>query len=35
MSSDPNKRHFQKTSEWDDFDIEDLEPGVSKEFIDF
>ena len=35
MRSDPNKRHFQKTSEWDDFDFEDLEPGLRKEFIDF
>ena len=24
MRSDPNKRHFQKTSEWDDFDFKDL-----------
>ena len=35
MRSDPNKRHFQKTSEWDDFDFKDLEPGLRKEFIDF
>ena len=35
MRSDPNKRHFKKTSAWDDFDFEDLEPGLRKEFIDF
>ena len=31
----PKQKHFQKTSEWDDFDFEDLEPGLRKEFIDF
>ena len=35
MRSDPNKTHFKKTSAWDDFDFEDLEPGLRKEFIDF
>ena len=35
MRSDPNKTHFKKTSDWDDFDFENLEPGLRKEFIDF
>ena len=35
MRSDPNKRHFQKTSEWDDFDFEDLEPGLGKSLLTF
>ena len=35
MRSDPNKTHFKKTSDWDAFDFENLEPGLRKEFIDF
>jgi magnesium-protoporphyrin IX monomethyl ester (oxidative) cyclase len=35
MKSDPNKTHFRKTDAWDDFDFDDLEPGLRKEFIDF
>ena len=35
MKSDPNKNHFKKNSDWDDFDFKDLEPGLRKEFIDF
>ena len=33
MRSDPNKTHFKKTSAWDDFDFEDLEPGLRLSLI--
>ncbi len=35
MKSDPNKGHFKKTEAWDDFKLDELPPGLRKEFIDF
>ncbi|MEO1281203.1 MAG: magnesium-protoporphyrin IX monomethyl ester (oxidative) cyclase [Pseudomonadota bacterium] len=35
MKADPNKSHFKRTEAWDDFDLNDLEPGLRKEFVDF
>ncbi len=35
MRSDPNKGHFKRNDEWDDVKLEDLPPGLRKEFIDF
>jgi magnesium-protoporphyrin IX monomethyl ester (oxidative) cyclase len=35
MKDDPNKTHFRRTEEWDKVLLEDLEPGLRKEFVDF
>ena len=35
MQDDPNKGHFKRTEAWDDFDINELDPALQKEFIDF
>jgi magnesium-protoporphyrin IX monomethyl ester (oxidative) cyclase len=35
MRDDPNKTHFRRTEEWDKVSLEDLEPGLRKEFVDF
>jgi len=35
MRADPNKGHFKRTEAWDDFDLNDLEPELRKEFVDF
>jgi magnesium-protoporphyrin IX monomethyl ester (oxidative) cyclase len=35
MKSDPNKTHFRRTEEWDQMSLDDLEPGLRKEFVDF
>ncbi|MEL6201155.1 MAG: magnesium-protoporphyrin IX monomethyl ester (oxidative) cyclase [Pseudomonadota bacterium] len=35
MRSDPNKGHFKKNDDWDQIDIDALEPELRKEFIDF
>jgi magnesium-protoporphyrin IX monomethyl ester (oxidative) cyclase len=35
MKSDPNKSHFRRTDEWDEMSLDDLEPGLRKEFVDF
>jgi magnesium-protoporphyrin IX monomethyl ester (oxidative) cyclase len=35
MKDDPNKTHFRRTEEWDKVSLEDLEPGLRKEFVDF
>ncbi|MEM1371557.1 MAG: ferritin family protein, partial [Pseudomonadota bacterium] len=35
MRDDPNRKHFKRTEAWDDFDINDLPPGLQKEFVDF
>jgi magnesium-protoporphyrin IX monomethyl ester (oxidative) cyclase len=35
MRDDPNKEHFRRTAEWDKVSLDDLEPGLRKEFVDF
>jgi magnesium-protoporphyrin IX monomethyl ester (oxidative) cyclase len=35
MRDDPNKTHFRRTEEWDKVSLDDLEPGLRKEFVDF
>ncbi|MEL6436289.1 MAG: magnesium-protoporphyrin IX monomethyl ester (oxidative) cyclase [Pseudomonadota bacterium] len=35
MKSDPNKGHFKKNEDWDEIDIDALDPELRKEFIDF
>jgi magnesium-protoporphyrin IX monomethyl ester (oxidative) cyclase len=35
MRDDPNKNHFRRTEEWDKVSLDDLEPGLRKEFVDF
>jgi magnesium-protoporphyrin IX monomethyl ester (oxidative) cyclase len=35
MRDDPNKTHFRRTEEWDSMSLDDLEPGLRKEFVDF
>ncbi len=35
MRSDPNKGHFKRNEQWDDFKIEDLPEDLRAEFIDF
>jgi magnesium-protoporphyrin IX monomethyl ester (oxidative) cyclase len=35
MREDPNKTHFRRTQEWDKVTLDDLEPGLRKEFVDF
>jgi magnesium-protoporphyrin IX monomethyl ester (oxidative) cyclase len=35
MRDDPNKTHFRRSEEWDAMSLDDLEPGLRKEFVDF
>jgi len=35
MESDPNKGHFKRGNEWDEVDLEALEPQLRKELVDF
>jgi magnesium-protoporphyrin IX monomethyl ester (oxidative) cyclase len=35
MRDDPNKSHFRRTKEWDKMSLDDLEPGLRREFVDF
>ena len=35
MKDDPNKTHFRRSDEWDKMSLDDLEPGLRKEFVDF
>jgi magnesium-protoporphyrin IX monomethyl ester (oxidative) cyclase len=35
MREDPNKTHFRRSEEWDKVSLDDLEPGLRKEFVDF
>ena len=35
MREDPNKTHFRRSEEWDQVSLDDLEPGLRKEFVDF
>lgn len=35
MKSDPNKGHFKRNEQWDDFDLDSLPEGLRKEFLDF
>lgn len=35
MRSDPNRFHFKRNENWDDFDMNDLEPALREEFTDF
>jgi magnesium-protoporphyrin IX monomethyl ester (oxidative) cyclase len=35
MKADPNKGHFKRNADWDSIDIDALEPGLRKEFVDF
>ena len=35
MRDDPNRTHFRRTEEWDKVSLDDLEPGLRKEFVDF
>jgi magnesium-protoporphyrin IX monomethyl ester (oxidative) cyclase len=35
MKDDPNKTHFRRSDEWDAMSLDDLEPGLRKEFVDF
>jgi len=35
MRDDPNKTHFRRSEEWDKVSLDDLEPGLRKEFVDF
>ena len=34
MRDDPNKAHFRRSEEWDKVSLDDLEPGLRKEFVD-
>jgi magnesium-protoporphyrin IX monomethyl ester (oxidative) cyclase len=33
--ADPNKGHFNRTSEWDEFDLKSLPEGLQKELLEF
>jgi len=35
MKSDPNKKHFRKTDDWETVDWENMEPALKRELIDF
>jgi magnesium-protoporphyrin IX monomethyl ester (oxidative) cyclase len=35
LREDPNKSHFKRNEEWDKVSLDDLEPGLRKEFVDF
>ena len=35
LKSDPNKKHFRKTEDWEEIDFKALEPELRKELIDF
>ncbi len=35
MRDDPNKMHFRRSEEWDKISLDDLDPGLRKEFVDF
>ena len=35
MRSDPNRNHFKKTADWDQIDLDALEPELRKELVDF
>ncbi|MEM0900859.1 MAG: magnesium-protoporphyrin IX monomethyl ester (oxidative) cyclase [Pseudomonadota bacterium] len=35
MKSDPNRGHFKRNENWDDFDLYDLDDELRKEFVDF
>ena len=35
MKSDPNKGHFKKNEDWDQIDLDALDPELRREFIDF
>ena len=35
LREDPNKTHFRRSEEWDKVSLDDLEPGLRKEFVDF
>lgn len=35
MQDDPNKTHFKRTGDWEGFDLNDLEPALRKELVDF
>ncbi len=35
MRDDPNKTHFRRSEEWDAVSLDDLEPGLRREFVDF
>ncbi|MCR9123724.1 MAG: magnesium-protoporphyrin IX monomethyl ester (oxidative) cyclase [Phyllobacteriaceae bacterium] len=35
LRSDPNKGHFKRNADWDNIDIDAMDPELRKEFIDF
>jgi magnesium-protoporphyrin IX monomethyl ester (oxidative) cyclase len=35
MKSDPNKKHFKRTTEFDGCDMADVDPDLRQEFVDF
>ena len=35
LKSDPNKKHFKKTKDWEEINFDALEPSLRKELIDF
>ncbi|MEM6665351.1 MAG: magnesium-protoporphyrin IX monomethyl ester (oxidative) cyclase [Pseudomonadota bacterium] len=35
MAADPNKGHFKKNADWDQIDLDALDPELRKEFVDF
>jgi magnesium-protoporphyrin IX monomethyl ester (oxidative) cyclase len=35
MKSDPNKGHFKKNADWDEIDLDALDPELRREFVDF
>ncbi len=35
MRSDPNKGHFKRSAEWEDFDLDALPEDLRKEFVEF
>jgi magnesium-protoporphyrin IX monomethyl ester (oxidative) cyclase len=35
MKSDPNKGHFKKNADWDQIDLDALDPELRREFVDF